>query len=423
MPTTSSVHFGGFEAEARWRPPDLATLLEVKDIGAQRIVKAMEDLHWGYAQSGDVLLREAPLDPDLADLLTALGVSLTIRVLPPGEEAPTSDLRGGRPCPYAVVPGVPELVSRLGLAPILPTPEVAQRVNSKVFSNDLVLALALPGGGQVVSSAAALARETAALLPGGPFLVKDPYGVSGRGALIISDRDVLTRVLRHLERQEEEGRRVSLLVQPVLDRVVDFSCHFEIGAAGTAPLGVQRMINDGHAFQVVSQPDAALLERLDRARIWRTMDDIAAALQQAGYTGPVCVDALVLRDDQVVPLLEINARRSMGLLHLTLRRNLSLRGPSELSVWTLSLRQELGLGQVIQGLQREGIWFDGQRGLLPLSAGALLANRQDLESRGAARARLYALGAWDDAVPRRRLLDGARTALAALGVDVLRCPR
>jgi hypothetical protein len=392
-----AVHFGGFDAEPRWRTPGLATLPEVKDSGTERMVAAMAELSWGFAAPGDVVIPS--VDPALAPFAGPGG----------------GDARGGMPSPYAVVPGIHEEAARLGLADGLPDVEVVRRVNSKLYSNQLVVDLGLPGAGRAVASAAELAEAVRAILPDGPALIKDPYGVSGRGSVTVGDDRLCARLVGHVQRQEEAGAQVALLVQPVLARAADFSCHFEVAPAGMRVRGVQQMDNEGMSFRSVRSPDPALLERLERAGQWRIMAEVAAALRAEGYVGPVCVDGMVLDDGRVVPLLEINARKSMGLLHDGLRARFDLNGPSELCVWSLTLHRAVELGALVR--------FDGARGLLPLAAGPLDANLGDLPRRGVARGRLYALLAWDDRLPRVRLLADAEAVLAQEGADIRRGPR
>jgi hypothetical protein len=245
--------------------------------------------------------------------------------------------------------------------------------------------------------------------------VKDPYGVSGRGAVVVSDAATLVRLLAHLQRQEERGQQVDLLVQPLYQRAADYSCHFELGPDTFRPLGVQEMLNQGMAFQCVREPGERLLAQLDRARQWEVMEAVASALREAGYRGPVCVDAMLLADGRSVPLLEINARKSMGLLHLRLRRLFELSLPSELVMWPLVLRRQLGGDEVLATLRESGVLFNGERGFLPLAMGPLLANAGELGTRGTARGRLYALLAYEEDSAREALQHGARAALVSAG--------
>jgi hypothetical protein len=404
-----AVHFGSFDAERKWRSPEMASLPQVRDEGAQRMIAAMEELTWGFAEAGDVVL--PPLDGALADLAAGLGARVC------------RDLRPGTPSPYAVVPETHELVAKLGLADGLPSVTVARRVNSKTFSNDLVLSLGLEGAAQVATSTGALGELVQGLLPDGPAVVKDPYGVSGLGSLVIQDGETLDRIVGHLRRQEEAGRQVTFLVQPLLARSADFSCHFEVAADGFQAIGVQQMDNQGMSFRSVRQPRPALLDALERGEPWRHMASVAVALRREGYTGPVCVDGMVLEDGSIVPLLEINARKSMGLLHLRLRRRLDLHEDSELAVWSLIVRARPSTDRLLAVLRSNQVLFDGRCGLLPLASGTLHANLEDLDGFGMARARLYGLLVWNRGCSRERLLAGASAALEQLGAEVKGGPR
>jgi hypothetical protein len=151
------------------------------------------------------------------------------------------------------------------------------------------------------------------------------------------------------------------------------------------------------------------------------MERVADALRREGYVGPTCVDAMILRGGALVPLLEINARKSFGLLHCSLRRTLELSGDSEVCAWPLVLTRRCDLGDLLAALGTAR--FDGRRGLLPLAGRTISVNEDELPSRGSARGRLYALLAWDEVLPRERLVQQAEAALAGLGAHLRGGPR
>ncbi|HEY8209330.1 MAG TPA: hypothetical protein VIG99_17700 [Myxococcaceae bacterium] len=406
----TTVHFGSFNAEAAWRDPAAASLPEVKDGQAQRIVETLDEVQFALCKEGDVLLTARPMLPSHREYLASLGFRF--------EHALDGLWPGAQPAPYAVVRGVEEICIRHGLAGDLPPVEVARKVNSKVYSHHLASALELFGAGDVVSSVEELSTSP---LAGEPCILKDPFGVSGKGAIVVRARSELDRVLAHLQRQREAGRFIEFLLQPLHDRATDFSCHFEIDAEGWRPRGMQVMENDGLSFSAVRPAPRELQDQLDGLGQWRVMERVARALKDDGYRGPVCVDAMLLRDGTLVPLLEINARKSMGLINLWLQERFGGSGLlSHLSLMNLSFRRAAGFDEVLEALHRAGLLYGGgeRPGVLPLSGNAVVANLPDPRARG----RLYVSAMAADQADAVRMLGAVGACLESLGVNVPRRP-
>jgi hypothetical protein len=344
-----TVHFGTFDAERWWRPPDLAGLPAVADAGADRLVRAMDQLLAVECRPGDRLVTAGPVSDRHRETMAGAGIDLDHHVVatgpgtdpdpgtapalsPPVEEhlvgsPPFLRLAAGHaPAPYAVLEATERLAARLGATGALPTAAAVATVNSKTWSNGLVVDLGLPGAGTVVRSGAQLRCEVERL--GADVVIKDPFGVAGRGSLVLSGhpgggaagvgRGALDAVVRHLDRQVGRGRRVELLVQPLFHRALDFSAHLALDRRGHIDWrGWQVARTAGGAYLGSEPAPPGLAGRLGRT--WDPhLEAVAGALAAEGYWGPVCIDGLVRSDGTVVPLLEINARRSLGSLNLTL---------------------------------------------------------------------------------------------------------
>ncbi len=322
-----TVRFGTFDAEAWWRPDDLAELPSVG--GSDPAVGAMDELLLGFCAPDDLLITRYPMHPDLLAGHSVRHRSVDNPGAGPVERFIDPELvHGAEVAPYAVLPDTSRLVGTS-----VPPSEVVALVNSKTWSNDLVLELGLPGAGRVVRSPEELVEAVTAL----EFraLVKDPYGVSGRALLEVSTPGVLRAVSRVLRKQD---RRVELLVQEKLPKLHDFSGHLQLNRDGTAEfLGLQQMTNKGFRHLGSHRPSTALI---DESRYTDSLAGVVDALARAGYWGPVGVDAMVLADGTVVPVLEINARQSLGLLTLHLDRRTDLTA----HLWQLELNVAPGKG-------------------------------------------------------------------------------
>ncbi|GAA2195436.1 ATP-grasp domain-containing protein [Micromonospora lupini] len=385
---SGTVHFGSFDAEAAWRPEDLAGLPAGPTAGGSRGRRGMDELLAVGCAPGDLLLTAEPMEEALVEALSAAGIAPRVAAVP-GPRDDTVEERlasaGGTSLPgmsgwaaafYAVRPDTSVAVHRLGLRAAVPAVEVVARVNSKVWSNDLVRDAGLPGAA-VLATTPGEVRRLAQDTPG-DVVLKDPYGVAGRGALRVTTPRMLDTVVRHLERQVARGARVELLVQPLFEEASSFSTHIEVDPSGAMRWwGVQHVDNAEFAYRGSGPLPADQHAILDTSAHREVIARVGTALAAEGYTGPACVDGLRLRDGTLVPVLEVNARRSMGLLNLHLdgrARAVGLR--SWLRCRTTPVRPGDTVGRLVSALDDAKLLFRGDGpGVLPLASGTLTPPR------------------------------------------------
>ena len=250
------------------------------------------------------------------------------------DEVLVERIRGQELTPYAVLPETWKLAEQW-----LPAPEIVAEVNSKTWSNELVRELGLPGAGRVVRSVDELVTAVTALQF--QALIKDPYGVSGRALIQVATPGVLRAVERVLRKQVDAGCRVELIVQEKYAKQHDFSGHLLLDRTGDWEfLGLQLMTNRGFRHFGSSPIPPGLI---DEGWYAETLAEVVPAIAKAGYWGPVGVDAMLLDDGTVIPVLEINARQSLGLLSLEIGRRAAERGLTG-HLWQLELNVAPGKG-------------------------------------------------------------------------------
>ena len=357
-----TVRLGTFDAERAWRPAELAQLPAVP--GAAGHVESMDVLLACLCSPGDTLITRDPVDPVLREAMDEAGLRFGHLAAGSGgsvEEAVLRDagaldlVRDNPFAPYAVTDAVAALADVS--ATRLPAVADVVRVNSKTWSNDLVAELGLAGAGTVVRSVAELEQAVAGAA--GPVVVKDPYGVSGRGAVEIRSPGVLRAVTRVLARQD---RRVELLVQPWYDKRHDLSAHGEVTPDGQwRPLGECVTHNRGFRYAGSGPLTAGLVA--DVAGWRRVIAEVAGRVAAEGYWGPVSIDAMVLADGTLVPVLEINARVSLGRLALELDRRLG-DGDLRCHLWQIELAVPAGsgVGDLVRALAADGLLHRGGAG-------------------------------------------------------------
>jgi hypothetical protein len=139
----------------------------------------------------------------------------------------------------------------------------------------------------------------------------------------------------------DAGCRVELIVQEKYPKQHDFSGHLLIDPNGDWDfIGLQLMTNRGFRHFGSGPVPAGLI---DQGWYAEALAEVVPAISKTGYWGPVGVDAMLLDDGTVIPLLEINARQSLGLLALELERRAAghcLTG----HLWQLELNVAPGKG-------------------------------------------------------------------------------
>lgn len=102
-----------------------------------------------------------------------------------------------------------------------------------------------------------------------------------------------------------------------MDRTADFGVSAHLAPSGLRIMGIhgQQVDVKGQFAGIDLRP---VLSEAERARLLETVESVAAALRQKGYTGPFGIDAWRYRKESgeeiLHPLGEINARMTFGLV-------------------------------------------------------------------------------------------------------------
>jgi hypothetical protein len=174
------------------------------------------------------------------------------------------------------------------------------------------------------------------------IVVKEALGLAGHNAIRLWEPELLDAQRQWMTKAMRDRRQ--LVIEPWLEREVDFSVQLEMTSRGLQLCGYTGLISDRKGqFQAnwaapnydrrLPAPVTALFHehRGILARIHRLYDDIFARLEvelrRAGYFGPVGIDAFVYRGPQggcrLKPVVEINPRYTMGRLTLELMKRAS----------------------------------------------------------------------------------------------------
>jgi hypothetical protein len=397
MANSKILFLGTFDAEAYWRDPELARLPALPDPATDAIVAAMDELLFPCCRACDLLLTRFPMNPGFKAYLERLEFRFDHNQTPlETQKAHSAQTVFGLLCnppqsrwrellagvagiePYAVLPDTEEFCHKFAIPCAGPAPDAVIKVNSKVYSHTLARDLGFKNYGIIVNSSRELEKEGLNYLKNSPFLVKDPFGVSGKGNLLIQNGNVWRRIIIHLAAQENKGRRVVMLLEPFLKKELDFSCQMRIAPDGRVRiLSLQKMINQQLAYQGSTRLEPERVAALERLGYFQQMESVAAQIYRDGYFGDVGVDSMWLHDGTLALVVEINARKSMGLINHHLDQFLGRYGSQgSLSFLTLGYPGLFHFEQFLAKMEEEQLLFSPgrPRGILPLSANTLTAN-------------------------------------------------
>ena len=171
------------------------------------------------------------------------------------------------------------------------------------------------------------------------IVVKEAFGVAGSNALRLFEPEILPTQLRWLENKFAHKR--ALVVEPWLERELDFSVQLEMTAHGLKLCGytglhcdargqfVANFAESHHHKRIPGKIISLFTEPKDISnRLLEFYGEVLAALEielsEIDFTGPIGIDAFVYRAENTAvklkPIVEINPRYTMGRVLVELMR-------------------------------------------------------------------------------------------------------
>ncbi|MER5551548.1 hypothetical protein ABT001_07690 [Streptomyces sp. NPDC002793] len=344
-PSTPLVFLGNFEVEEQWARGE-AGLPRLSAEGGVAVVNRMDEFALLLGGRDDhVILKSAP-DPGYLRHLERLGLGLpTVHVVrnqvpahivtqdalaDPGLLVTLRELgtRGARLLPHGASALEEELADRAGIPLAVPGAAVSKPVNSKVYSRRAadLLGLRQPRGWACASLDeldAAVEAATALLDEGRTLLVKEAYGVSGKGIAEVADSRRLARLRTLIDRSARKSGtdRIAFVVEEKVAKRADLNYQFTLGRDGEVHLDfVKEALTEGGVHKGHRFPPALSERQLDE--IGTAARLLGKQLAADGFWGVVGVDAMVDPEDGVYPVIEINARNNMSTYQTRLQERL-----------------------------------------------------------------------------------------------------
>ncbi len=240
----SKLHLGSFDSERFWRAPTLSQLPSVVDAQADAIVAVMDELMFAACHAeGGLLVTRRPMDKTHVDYLRETGFRFSRNEKPvetdetiSGNDAICGLLQAaanrayfselfsglGGLSPYSVLPTTQPFCQHYGIAQKIPSIEAVRKANSKLFSHALEIEELGEWHGETIDSAAELEKVGKHLLKNTTILIKDDFGVSGKGNLLVDSPQLLERIARHIGKQEKKWQTNSILAGTIAGQGTGF---------------------------------------------------------------------------------------------------------------------------------------------------------------------------------------------------------
>jgi hypothetical protein len=333
-PAGSLVLICNFEVEDRWAK-NYVGLPAPGFPATTSVVRRMSELGVLLAGTDDILVLKRPLDPGYRNYLRAQGLPQPTVLVPENVEMARSTAEdaldspalldrlttlaaaGARLLPMGTSAPEQKLADTTGLPLAVPDAATFERVNSKIYSRRLTATAGLrevPGRCcETCDDLTDILGDYRPTVTQRPIVVKDAYGVSGKGLLVLDAPDKVERLLRMVRRRAERtgDARLHVVVEEWLPKQFDLNYQVTVARDGAIRLDFVKQaltengVHKGHIMP--AEISAAAYDDIEYAA-----GVVGRRLHEDGYHGVIGVDAVVGIDGVVYPVLEINARLNMS---------------------------------------------------------------------------------------------------------------
>ncbi|MFF4016208.1 ATP-grasp domain-containing protein [Streptomyces sp. NPDC001843] len=381
-PDTPLLFLGNFEVEQQWARGE-HTLPRLSAATANAVVNHMDEFALLMGGGSDHVVLKTRPDDDYLAFLDGLGVELP-RIHVAGHQDPqrtvTEDALddpalikalsglaadGCRITAHGISQHEQRLAAATGLPLAGPDPVTCKAVNSKVYSRRVAdeLGLRQPRGWacetltQLADAFAAATDDT-----GARHVVKEAFGVSGKGIAVLESRRRSDRILGMLRKQAERSgnEAVAFVVEEWVAKQADLNYQFTVSRDGSVHFDfVKEQLTEGGVHKGHRMP--ARLSAAQQHVVRDAADRLGKRLAADGFFGVVGVDAMVDPAGELYPVVEINARNNMSTYQVGLQERFVTAGRIAVARhYPLRLTSPLPFEETRRLL--DGLLFDTSRG-------------------------------------------------------------
>ena len=306
----------------------------VKSVADEITVNHVEEMNLLITRKQDYLILRKLPDPVFLELLRGKGIEIPNFLIPSREDESVgiaqlvqSDerlleelrrIKRSHSKVYFVPYGVSELeewiAENTGIELIGGSNKLSQKINNKIFARDLAAKLAFPvAEGEICHSLEEVHAKAAGLLVKyGKIVIKYPTGASGKGLWVVENDKKLFTTVKILERLcHKKNIPEEFVVERWYEKQRDFNYQIYVGKDGTIEVFSikEQLLNEtvyvGSLIKPRLQPDELAQCEQYGIRIGQYLRDI-------GYNGVLGVDAMITKDGEMIPVIEVNARFTLS---------------------------------------------------------------------------------------------------------------
>lgn len=321
-----------------------ARLPQIGNAAGDRLVRRLDQHQLFLAGADDTVLVHEQPDETFLDYLRNCGIRLPRIVV--GTRDDQADLfEGGTAVPYLVDEAEDRFLESLRCRRIGPPPGLALELNDKVRTRMLCERHGFTVcDGRVCDSIEALEAsylELSEQMPDARFVIKTPYGSSGKSLFHVYGAKDFAFVAAYLQRGEQRGTgEFAVTIERWHD--IDYNLNAQLllwnGECRVVAVTSQRT-NDVGVYR--GSDLSPFVPTGVRERYEQEMLRLGNVLLDRGYAGFLGVDSIVDRSGLLIPVIEINARLTMVTYMLPLRQHLLERSFPHIVTESFDFRHDL----------------------------------------------------------------------------------
>lgn len=384
---------GVFNAEQYYKEEKFASLPSFKDYSSEKLVLYSDEILFPLVDKDGWFITKAPINEIYREYLNTLGFVFKnyssceyedIKCLNIYESllndqkfkhyiaSEEDDLYFDT---FSIINGEKEMCKEYGIFYDYPDFNIVKKVNSKIFSSQISSLMGINDYSKIIQSSDDFDKFSK--LYNQDYLIKDPFGVSGKGIIRINNNSVRNSIYSFLRKQELNGKIVNFVLEPFFNKLIDFSCQIYISKEGAVEiLSVSEMKNDEFSFSGICAPSEKLLKMIDSSNYFKTIESVGRQMNLEGYYGYACIDSMVLKDERIIPIVEINARKSMSNIKNALDRRLGINPLKSMFSYYNFKNTNLNINTLLDVLKSKGALFKFDSGILPLSSSSITINKE-----------------------------------------------
>ncbi len=354
----------------------------VKNKGEDVIVNHMEEMNLLIARQGDILILRDEPDPVFLDSIKEATGELPVVVCPSIQDEEKSiseimlkdqaiidkirELTADRDnvvfVPYGVSYLEEEIAIKLGVKLFGASSDIVKAVNNKVFSRRFAIehSFAVPEGKicRGMNELESTAKEF--LEKYGKMIIKEPCGASGKGLWVAETPAKLKSALLIIRRFFKDDLDGEWLVEQWCDKRSDLNFQICIGSDGKVNVfSVKEQKVDGTVYTGSVIPPS--FEQSITDECIRCGEIIGKDLYKSGYIGVLGIDAMLLSDGALVPIVEINGRFTLSTYLSFIDERFGLK---DSKIFAFYKRMHISEGDDYSSardrLIKEGLWYNGK---------------------------------------------------------------